>query len=687
MSEHDKSDELTNVYGKFNELNDTFDLKPSRSMKAVRFDSEGEEYQEEHFSNLRVEGTPQIGDSIAIKFRNKKFETRGKVTKVGSRTNSETFDMISAEGIFKYLLVGRNIHYWRYLDEEAGEMLWIEEGQDLEESEILFPVTLTPKQQVGIPEVEQAKQEEIEKWYSYECFSIRERQPDMKVIPLAWVVNENSDTKSSNVNSYKARLVVRGDLEHGSLRTDSPTAPREILRLTLAISTIYDFKFSTCDISSAFLQSSKPDRDIFLRPPVEWKGPRGVVWKAEKGIYGLKDAARCWFIRFRTFLGTLEVENLGDSESCFISRDPTGSIRGFIITHVDDILTAGTGEFLSWFEQKVKGEFVVSKVKHDDFKYTGLEIKSNGDEVTIDQNFKLIEIRQLDISEYFGMQRLCDKGINTLQKAIGQLSWLASQTRPDLAFGTLRLSIIQRESSYEDLKEANKLLMYAQNNPLQIRMRRPKGEVKGNLEIRVFTDASHAKLESGVKSSEGRFVFLVNVLTRDVYIINWRAAMISQVCNSAKAAETHAVRNASDELVYYTELLKQVLGQKIPLYIFTDSKSLKDSIYSTTLIKEKSLRICIANIKQWVKQGLVKAIRWVDTKSQIADVLTKTNASSDLIRQIFADGKFRKKIYLTFQGTEQEVNAETLYQLTFNFFSVTGGQADSYYYELMHEWE
>ena len=227
------------------------DSERRKAVKFVKFDSVDEECRYEEVEDYKLSGGPEVGDAVAIRFTNKKYETFGKVSKVGSRSASDNFDIISTDGIFKYLLVGRNIHYWRFLNPEEGEVLRVEEPDNLDETEILFPIYLTPKQQVGVPEVEQAMKEEIEKWYSYECFSVRDRVPGMKVIPLAWVVNKNCDVKSSNQNAYKARLVVRGDLELGSLRTDSPTAPREILRITLALSAILNFRISTCDISSA----------------------------------------------------------------------------------------------------------------------------------------------------------------------------------------------------------------------------------------------------------------------------------------------------------------------------------------------------------------------------------------------------------------------------------------------------
>ena len=132
--------------------------------------------------------------------------------------------------------------------------------------------------------------------------------------------------------------------------------------------------------------------------------------------------------------------------------------------------------------------------------------------------------------------------------------------------------------------------------------------------------------------------------------VDWSRAVGSKLAGFA---------SASDELVYYSQLMLQVFGKKLPIYIFTDSKSLKDSIYSTTLVKEESLRICIANIKQWVEDKTVSALRWVDTKIQIADVLTKANAPAELIRYIFSQGRLSKQIYEKMLDVEHEVNAET----------------------------
>ena len=83
--------------------------------------------------------------------------------------------------------------------------------------------------------------------------------------------------------------MVRGDREFRYDRTDSPTAPRDLVRVVITLSALHNFKLHTLDISSAFLQSGHPGRDIFLKPPVEAQ-LGNKLWLLKKGVYGLADA-------------------------------------------------------------------------------------------------------------------------------------------------------------------------------------------------------------------------------------------------------------------------------------------------------------------------------------------------------------------------------------------------------------
>ena len=177
----------------------------------------------------------------------------------------------------------------------------------------------------------------------------------------------------------------------------------------------------------------------------------------------------------------------------------------------------------------------------------------------------------------------------------------------------------------------------------------------------VFADAAFALLSEKTKSSEGRFLLLVNERTLDFHVINWKAGVIAKVCNDVKTAETHAMMNAISEAVYVRDVLKQAIGTKVKIKVFTDSNSLRDSIHSTNLAQNKMVRLTIASIKQLLSEGDVNRILWVPTKFQLADILTKKGVCPDLLRSMFKAGKlnefFNNTQYLQERDEDQNVHS------------------------------
>ena len=62
----------------------------------------------------------------------------------------------------------------------------------------------------------------------------------------------------------------------------------------------------TVDVKSAYLKGAAIVRDIYLAPPSEFHN--GCLWKLEKTVYGLCDAAREWYMRVEDELHYLSVK-------------------------------------------------------------------------------------------------------------------------------------------------------------------------------------------------------------------------------------------------------------------------------------------------------------------------------------------------------------------------------------------
>lgn len=139
-------------------------------------------------------------------------------------------------------------------------------------------------------------------------------------------------------------------------------------------------------------------------------------------------------------------------------------------------------------------------------------------------------------------------------------------------------------------------------------------------------------------------IFLVNIYTLSCFVLSWKAAAIRIVCREVKAAETRSLNSAIDESIYFRDIFERTFGWNLKITCFTDSKGLKDSLYSTTLIQDKSLRSNIAYMKQRMLLSDVSKVIWIDTKLQLADFLTKKGVQFDYIKEIFKTGRMPTKL-------------------------------------------
>ena len=72
------------------------------------------------------------------------------------------------------------------------------------------------------------------------------------------------------------------------------------------------------------------------------------------------------------------------------------------------------------------------------------------------------------------------------------------------------------------------------------------------------------------------------------------------------------------------------------IILITDNKSLQDSVYSTKSIEDKRLKVDICTLRDMLKNKEITEIKWVPSKWQLADVLTKSGASSSKLLEVLS---------------------------------------------------
>ena len=134
-------------------------------------------------------------------------------------------------------------------------------------------------------------------------------------------------------------------------------------------------------------------------------------------------------------------------------------------------------------------------------------------------------------------------------------------------------------------------------------------EIRMNLMIVGIGDAS---LKTGDKAVGGGILFLTNSSLTRASPIYWKVKQIDRVCHSSKDAETLNLLTMVEDSVYAANQLEQMLYgdilRRIPIHLFTDSKSTLESIASSKQIVTKTLRTVIMDLKERLLSGKMTSI-------------------------------------------------------------------------------
>jgi len=270
----------------------------------------------------------------------------------------------------------------------------------------------------------------------------------------------------------------------------------------LAIAANQGFELRAVDISAAFLQGRELDREVYVRPPPEFRKP-GVVWKLLKGLYGLKEAARLWYDKLTKALIEVGGQKLIGDPACYLFFE-NGVWVGFVMIHVDNIIPGGSPEFTEMIMDTLRTQFKISKDQARKFTYIGMALRSHGNNIFMNQTQYIEELEDVPSGMEDNMSE--DKLKAFLRQTVGKLLYL-NLSRPDLAFKVNSLSKVSTGSDLkEKVKEARTLIKEIKSIQLEIKYSR-----LGNLEdlyLEVYADAAFGNQDEETKSTEGAIIML-----------------------------------------------------------------------------------------------------------------------------------------------------------------------------------
>jgi hypothetical protein len=155
------------------------------------------------------------------------------------------------------------------------------------------------------------------------------------IIPCRWVYQEKRDS-DGNIARYKARLVTKGFRECEGIdyeETYAPTPSKASILTLITIAVAMDWEIAQFDVKAAFLYGEL-DEELYLHPPAGYPTTiEGGVWRMKKSIYGLKQAAACWYQKLLEELAKGQFYSTKDpSVFCSASKDTV------LASHIDNII-------------------------------------------------------------------------------------------------------------------------------------------------------------------------------------------------------------------------------------------------------------------------------------------------------------------------------------------------------------
>jgi transposase InsO family protein len=559
---------------------------------------------------------PTIGKRIECwtkhdgeKFTAKVISRAGKASGIHSHCYNIQRD---SSGEVEWIDLVRQVEKWRQLPDEAEVLVSGNDSRTIE-----------------------AKEAELKNWKDNDVF-VEVKDEGQAAISVRWVLTEKVKDGCTRI---KARLVARGfEEDMQQRRTDSPTCSRDSLRVAMSVIAAFGWTCNALDVKAAFLQGENINRDVYLYPPREFNN--GYLWKLKTTVYGLCDAARAWYFRVKSVLLKMGMVMSTLDQALFFYFS-ANQLAGIICIHVDDICWAGTGQFASTIIGSLNKQFLIGSTSSGSFKYIGIHLAQEDNCIVLSQTDYINSLEPVKINQPSRGRNddLTDDERRQYRALIGQLNWVSTQTRPDIAFDVCELSSVFDTARVDDLLRANKVVKKIKAQSVVIKY--PKLEGTNQLTIECYSDASFGNLENG--GSQGGYLLFITDQHGNKCPVTWQSRRVRRVVKSTLAAETLALLDAAEAGVYIATLLAEAINVPTNSFVvkcFVDNKSLVDALYSTKSIEDKQLRINMAVLRDMLSKHDIQSVCWVQSTRQLANVLTKRGASPGSLLAAVGNGAF-----------------------------------------------
>lgn len=475
-------------------------------------------------------------------------------------------------------------------------------------------------------EWERATNSEYDSLMKNQTWILVDKPEKQKVIDNKWVFKVKRNPNGS-IERYKARLVARGFNQQYGIdyeETFSPVVRFTSIRTILAIAAKNRFVMKQFDVTTAFLYGEL-EENVYMQQPIGFDDGSGKVCKLQKSLYGLKQASRCWNLKFKSFIGEFGFIASKSDPCVFVSCK--GNSIVILAIYVDDGLITGNNEGdIDAVIKHLQKEFDVKTIQLGCF--LGIEIKQldNGS-IFIHQSayarkvlskFEMNECNPVtvpaDPNQVLQNFEDSEKANYPFRQLVGSLLYLAMATRPDIAFAISNVSRYLERPTTAHVTAAKRILKYVKGSFDHGILYQSEciGQIIG------YSDADFAGCVTTRKSTTG-FAFLIGN-----GVVSWRSQRQSSVSLSTTESEYVAASEAIMELTWLQRLANELCHDQFEkAQFFMDNQSAEKLVKNPVFHKRsKHIDTRYHFVREKYGEGLF-TLDYICTDDQTADILTK----------------------------------------------------------------
>jgi Reverse transcriptase (RNA-dependent DNA polymerase) len=472
--------------------------------------------------------------------------------------------------------------------------------------------------------------------------------PNRKLIGARWVLARKDDGR------YRARCVAKGFSQipgKDFQENHAPVVSDTTLHLLMVIKTMLKLEAGQFDIETAFLYGEL-EEELWMEIPEGYPkylleihnkviDPKTHCLLLTKAIYGLVQAARQWWKKFKEVLLGLGYKASRADPCLFIKQDPNDDQRrSYLIIYVDDGGIFSTAHEVKEIIKALSKTFVVKDLgKMETF--VGCQIIENDKRDTIwlhqpkllkhlkEQFGELVSKvkpvttpaapRTIIVRPEKGDTLISATDQSKFRSGVGMLLYLVKHSRLDIANAVRELSKVADGANHAHWKALLRTIKYVictENLALKLK---PNLQTQGaQFHLSGISDSDYAGDRATRTSVYGYVIYFCGAP------IAWKSKAGKSVTLSSTEAEYFALSEVTKEIIFVKQVLETMgINLVLPILVKVDNVG---AIYLSNnySLSQRTKHIDIRRhfVREFVQDGILKTI-FVPTDENEADMHTK----------------------------------------------------------------